>query len=85
MALSIKDEETDRLARELAAETGLKITEVVKLALRSRLEHERAQRRRAALPQRLLDIGRRCAEHLPETARSEDHADLLYDELGLPK
>ena len=85
MTLSIKDEETDRLARELAAESGLKITEAVKLALRSRLEFERAQRRRSALPTRLLDIGRRCAEHLPGTPRSEDHADLLYDELGLPK
>jgi len=85
MTLSIKDEETDRLARELAAESGLKITEAVKLALRSRLEFERSQRRRSALPERLLDIGRRCAEHLPGTPRSEDHAELLYNELGLPK
>ena len=85
MPLSIKDEETDRLARELAAESGLKITEAVRLALRTRLEMERAQRKRAVLPQRLLEIGQRCAENLPEQARSEDHADLLYDELGLPK
>ncbi|NDY95314.1 type II toxin-antitoxin system VapB family antitoxin [Wenzhouxiangella limi] len=85
MPLSIKDEETDRLARELAAESGLKITEAVKLALRSQLELERAQRSRMALPQKLLNIGRRCAENLPEAARSDDHAELLYDELGLPK
>ena len=85
MALNIKDEETDRLTPELAAETGLKSTEVVKPALRSRLEHERAKRPRAALTQRLLDIGRRCAEHLPGIPRSEDHADPLYNELGLPK
>ncbi len=85
MALNIKDEQTDRLAPELATKTGLKSTEVIKRALRSRLEHERAQRRRSALTQRLLDIGRRCANHLPEAPRSEDHADLLYDELGLPK
>ena len=85
MPLSIKDEETDRLARELATESGLKITEAVKLALRSQLEFERAQRARAELPQRLLNIGRRCAENLPESARSDDHAELLYNELGLPK
>ena len=85
MALSIKDEETDRLARELAAESGLKITEAVKLALRSQLETERAKRSLTALPQKLLNIGRRCAENLPKSARSDDHAELLYDELGLPK
>ena len=85
MPLSIKDEETDRLARELAAESGLKITEAVRLALCSQLEFERRQRARTQLPQRLLDIGRRCAENLPEPARSDDHAQLLYDELGLPK
>lgn len=85
MALNIKDKETDRLARDLAAESGLKITEAVKLALRSRLEFERAQRRRTALPERLLGIGRRCAENLPGTPRSDDHAELLYDDLGLPK
>jgi len=85
MALSIKDEETDRLARQLAAESGLKITEAVKLALRSRLDFERAQAQRTALPQRLLEIGRRCADSLKDAPNSADHAELLYDELGLPK
>ena len=85
MPLSIKDEETDRLARELAAESGLKITEAVKLALRSQLESERAKRSPTTLPQKLLNIGRRCAENLPKPARSDDHGELLYDELGLPK
>lgn len=85
MPLSIKDEETDRLARELAAESGLKITQAVKLALRSRLEFERAQRTRRDRPQRLLDIGRRCAENLKGSTSSDDHAALLYDDIGLPK
>lgn len=85
MALNIKDEETDRLARELAAESGLSITEGVKLALRSRLEFERAQRGKRVLPQRIVEIGRRCAENISGPANSQDHAELLYDERGLPK
>ena len=40
MALSIKDPETDRLARELAKTTGESITEAIRAALRERLERE---------------------------------------------
>ena len=38
MALSIKSDEADRLARELAAETGETLTEAVETALRERLD-----------------------------------------------
>jgi antitoxin VapB len=44
MVLSIKDRETDQLARQLAQLTGESITDSVKAALRARLEQE--QRRR---------------------------------------
>src|SRR5260370_3110689 len=40
MALSIKSDEADRLARELAAETGETLTEAVETALRERLDPE---------------------------------------------
>ena len=53
MALNIKSQETDRLARELAGETGESITEAVTNALAERLE--RVRRRR--------DQGRRAAIH----------------------
>ena len=43
MALSIKSDEADRLARELAAETGETLTEAVETALRERLEREHAK------------------------------------------
>ena len=53
MALNIKDGQTDRLARELAAETGETITTAVAVALRERLERLRGavprERRREAL------------------------------------
>jgi antitoxin VapB len=57
MALSIKSEEADRLARALARLTGESMTEVVTTALRERLARERA--RRAAdkdLPARLAAL-----------------------------
>jgi antitoxin VapB len=43
MALSIKSDEADRLARELAAETGETLTEAVETALRERLDREHAR------------------------------------------
>jgi antitoxin VapB len=53
MALNIKDEGADRLARELAAETGESITTAVSIAVRERLERLRGavprERRRAEL------------------------------------
>lgn len=53
MALNIKDESTDRLVRELAAETGESLTTAVAIAARERLERLHgsvpAERRREAL------------------------------------
>jgi len=45
MALSIKTDEADRLARELAAETGETLTEAVTTALRERLDRIRSRTR----------------------------------------
>ena len=45
MALSIKTEEADRLARELARLTGETITEAVTVALRERCDRERGAQR----------------------------------------
>jgi antitoxin VapB len=44
MALSIKTDEADRLARALTKLTGENLTEAVTKALRERLERERARR-----------------------------------------
>jgi hypothetical protein len=43
MALSIKSDEADRLARELAAETGETLTVAVVIALRERLDREHSR------------------------------------------
>lgn len=49
MALSIKDPEADRLARELARRTGESLTEAVVRSLRERLDRQRGRPRRPGL------------------------------------
>ena len=56
MALSIKTEEADRLARELAALTGRSMTAVVTEALQEKLAIEVAARNRAGMADRLQQI-----------------------------
>jgi antitoxin VapB len=83
MALSIKNEEADELARELAELTGESLTEAVVVSLRERLERKRAQVDSRPLAERLLEIGRRCAGRPVLDRRAPD--DILdYDEHGLP-
>jgi antitoxin VapB len=53
MALSIKTEEADRLARELARLRGETITEAVTVALREQCAREKAQRTPA---QKMADL-----------------------------
>jgi antitoxin VapB len=84
MSLNLKNQETHRLAHELAAMSGESLTTAVTVALRERLERLR-QSKRGTLSDRLLKIGRDCAVQLREPFLSIDHADLLYDEKGLPK
>ena len=60
MALSIKTEEADRLARSLARLTGETMTQAVTMALRERLEREQARRKPDKdLYARLLDFHNR--------------------------
>lgn len=57
MALSIKTEEADRLARRLAKLTGETMTEAVTVALRERLTREQASRKPdKSLPARLAAL-----------------------------
>ena len=84
MSLNLKNQETHRIAHELAGMTGESLTTAVTVALRERLERLQ-QSNQGALSDRLLKIGKDCAVQLKEPFRSIDHADLLYDENGLPK
>ena len=84
MSLNIKNQETHRLASQLAKLTGENLTEAVTNAVRERLDRVRALRG-TGLAERLTNIGKDCAAHLKEPFRSMAHGDLLYDEKGLPK
>lgn len=80
-SLNVKDPEAHRLAQAIAQETGETMTRAVTEALRERFE--RLHRRDPeALAADIRAIADRAAAHskLPYL----DHADLLYDERGLP-
>ena len=83
MALSLKDAETDRLAREVARLTGESLTEAVVVSLRERLARKQAVKDNRPLAERLMEIGRRCASRPRLDDRTPDEI-LGYDENGLP-
>jgi antitoxin VapB len=84
MALSLKDPEVDRLAREVAARTGETLTTAVAVALRERLARLKGRRRRRPLREELREIARRCATLPTLDNRSADEI-VGYDERGLPR
>lgn len=85
MALNIKDEEVDRLARQLSKRTGETITDAVRTALQERLGRLRAKAE-PPLSERLLAIARRLKTVTPLTDKSsKELLDELYDEHGLPR
>jgi len=84
VGLNIKNEETQKLARELARLTGESMTAAITEAVRERLDRVRSERG-AGLAERLVSIGKNCAAHLREPFRSVDHGELLYDDKGLPR
>ena len=84
MALSLKDPDVDRLAREVAARTGETLTTAVAVALKERLARLKGRRRRRPLREELREIARRCAALPTLDDRSADEI-VGYDERGLPR
>ena len=84
MALSVKDPEADRLAREVAARTGETLTKVVVVALRERLARLRGRPRRRRLRDDLREIAQRCSQLPTLDDRTADEI-LAYDERGFPR
>jgi antitoxin VapB len=81
--LNIKDEMADRLARELAAETGESITAAVTTAVQERLERLRGAVPREQRLQALSEIAERSARRRIRDARAVDEI-LGYGPDGLP-
>lgn len=83
MALSIKDPETERLARALAARTGETITVATRRALEERLKRTGALARKAALLEDMEAMQRRLGALSVLDDRSPEEI-IGYDENGLP-
>ncbi len=83
MALSIKDKETERLARALAERTGESLTLATRRALEERLRRVGGAARRAALLDDLAEIRRRWRA-LPVVDHRSAEDIIGYDQNGLP-
>jgi antitoxin VapB len=84
MALCIKNDETERLARQVARETGESLTEAIQKALQERWERLRARRRDRVLAGQVEDILRRV-DALPTLDSRPNDEILGYDEHGMPR
>ena len=85
MSLNIKNNETCRLADELAKLTGETMTGAITVALRERLEREKRVRIVETRVQEMRAIAERCAKLMGPGPSAVEHGDMLYDERGLPK
>jgi antitoxin VapB len=85
MSMNIKNEETHRLAKELAELTGESVTEAVTVAVKERLQHLKKGREIEGRVQAMLAIAKETAPHFRPGFTSTDIGDLLYDERGLPR
>lgn len=84
MTLHIDDPEAERLARQLADETGESITEAVVQALRDRLASARSRRERQEPLSEVAEIQVFVASLPVRDDRPPDEI-LGYDEYGLPR
>ena len=80
MSLNIKNQETERLAQQLAALTGQSMTAVVTEALQEKLNRVKNK----GMAERIMKISKKCSARL-KGMPLPDINDLLYDENGLFK
>ena len=83
MALNIKDERTDQLAREVAKQSGESLTKAIRVALEERLQRLTGRRRAATRKEKLYEILHRV-DKLPRVDERSDDEILGYDEDGIP-
>jgi antitoxin VapB len=82
LSLNVKDPEAHRLAQAIAQETGETMTRAVTESLRERYERLQHRRGKASVDE-LRAIAKRAAGRVKRPY--PDHAELLYDQHGLPK
>lgn len=84
MAITIKNEEVERLVRHVAQEEQISLTEAIHSALKLHLAQVQGKRREPALQETLLTISARCAA-LPDLDQRPADEILDYDETGVPR
>jgi len=84
MSLNIKDPEVHQLAKELAELTGENMTQAVGIAVKDRLMRVRSERKKKRMSVKgMMALGKHVRSKIKGPL--VDHAELLYDERGLPK
>jgi antitoxin VapB len=81
VALNIKNPAAEKLAREVAGQTGESLTEAIQRSLEERLERLKGRRSAPDLVETLLAISRRCSS-LPDLDSRKADEILGYDEHG---
>jgi hypothetical protein len=86
MALSIKNEKTDQLIRELAALRGVSLITAVTEAVEETIQKEKeSQRKKKLTAEWLMEISRETGPLMNDGKSSKELTDELYDsETGLP-
>ena len=81
MALSIKNPKAERLAKELAKESGTTVTASVIVALEEALQRVAGRKNAPSALDAILDVSERCAT-LPDLDSRSAEEILGYDERG---
>jgi antitoxin VapB len=84
MALSIRNPRAEKLARQVAAESGENLTTAIIRALEERLERLKGRRTATDLAGDIMKISLRCRALPEKDQRSLDEI-LGYDESGVPQ
>jgi antitoxin VapB len=86
MGLNLKNDETERLARELADLTGESLTKAITVAIRQRLDREAKTKAREGRLEWLHRITKETAAIMNDGRTTKELFDELYDPVtGLPK
>jgi antitoxin VapB len=81
MALSIRNEHAERLAREVARESGENLTQAIVHSLEERLKRLRGRRNVSSLEKEIMTISKRCSSLPDLDSRSPDEI-LGYNKEG---
>ena len=82
MALSIRNAKAEKLARELAAESGDNITQAITRALEERLQRLRGRSTAIDMVEEIMKVSKRCSEIPDQDKRSPDEI-LSYGPTGV--